>query len=129
MANHSGSEGTVHVGGNAIAEIRDWSVEESAEVLDDTTMGDTWITNKSSLLSWTASINCFWDETDATGQQTMTNGALVALVMYPEGTGVGATRFTGSAIVTSISRTGSYNGMVEASLSVTGTSTLVESTS
>lgn len=128
MANHKGSEGVVHVGGVAVAEIRDWSVEESAEVLDDTTMGDTWVTNCASLNSWTASINALWDETD-TAQGAMTIGASVALIMFPEGTGVGANRFTGTALITSISRTGSYNGLVEASFSVTGTAALVESTS
>ena len=39
MATHTGSEGTVKVGANAIAEIRSFSIEESADTLEDTTMG------------------------------------------------------------------------------------------
>lgn len=128
MANHAGSEGKVKVGANTVAEVRDWSIEESAEVLDDTTMGDTWITNKSSLKSWTASVNCFWDETDTNGQQAMTIGAEVTLNLYPEGDTTGDIYYTGSAIITSLSRTGSYNGMVESSFSATGNGALTQST-
>ena len=41
MATHTGSEGTVKVGSDAIAEIRSFSIEESADTLETTTMGDT----------------------------------------------------------------------------------------
>jgi len=39
MATHAGSEGTVKVGANAIAEIRSYSIEESADTLEDTFCG------------------------------------------------------------------------------------------
>jgi hypothetical protein len=41
MANHKGSEGTVHIGTDAIAEIKSYSVNESMNVIDDSTIGDT----------------------------------------------------------------------------------------
>ena len=41
MATHAGSEGTVKVGANAIAEIRSFSVEETGDTIDDSTMGDS----------------------------------------------------------------------------------------
>ena len=53
MATHTGSEGTVKVGANAIAEIRSFSLEETADTLEDTTMGDTARTYKSSLTTFT----------------------------------------------------------------------------
>ena len=40
MATHAGSEGTVKVGSDAIAEIRSFSIEETADTLEDTSMGD-----------------------------------------------------------------------------------------
>ena len=85
MATHTGSEGTVKVGANAIAEIRSFSLEESADTLEDTTMGDTARTYKSSLTTFTGSVDVFWDETDTTGQGALTIGASVTLNVYPEG--------------------------------------------
>ena len=41
MATHKGSEGTVKVGSNAVAEIRSYSLEETADTLEDTSMGDS----------------------------------------------------------------------------------------
>ena len=52
MATHKGSEGTVKVGSNAVAEIRSYSIEESADTLEDTSMGDAARTYKSSLTSF-----------------------------------------------------------------------------
>ena len=49
MATHKGSEGTVKVGSNAVAEIRSYSIEESADTLEDTSMGDSARTYKPSL--------------------------------------------------------------------------------
>jgi len=57
MATHTGSEGTVKVGANAIAEIRSFSLDETADTLDDTTMGDTARTFKSSLTSFSGSVD------------------------------------------------------------------------
>ena len=79
MANHKGSEGTVHVGANAIAEIRSWTIEENGDVLEDTTMGDSARTFLASLTNWSASVDVYWDETDTNGQGALTVGASVTL--------------------------------------------------
>ena len=41
MATHTGSAGLVKVGSNTAAEIRSFTLDTSAEVLEDTTLGDT----------------------------------------------------------------------------------------
>tara|TARA_S200002703_G_scaffold60169_1_gene52065 strand:+ start:2291 stop:2680 length:390 start_codon:yes stop_codon:yes gene_type:complete len=128
MATHTGSEGTVKVGANAIAEIRSYSLEETADTLEDTSMGDSARTYKSSLKTFTGTVDVFWDETDTTGQGALTNGAEITLAVYPEGDASGDTYYTGSAIVTGVSRTASFDGMVEASISVQGTGDLTATT-
>lgn len=128
MANHKGSEGTVKVGSNAVAEVRSWSIEESNSTMDDTVMGDSWATKKAGINSWSGSLDCFWDETDATGQGALTTGSEVTLNLYPEGDTGGDTYYTGSAIVTSVSRSASHDGMVEASISFEGNGALTETT-
>ena len=48
MATSIGKDGAVYVDSqsNAVAEVRDWSLETTSEVVNDTVMGDTWMTNK-----------------------------------------------------------------------------------
>jgi predicted secreted protein len=128
MATHAGSEGTVKVGSNAIAEIRSFSIEETADTIEDTTMGDGARTYKPSLTSFSGSVDVFWDETDSTGQGALTIGAEVTLNLYPEGSTVGDTYLSGSAIVTSRSISSSFDGMVEMSISVQGNGALTTST-
>lgn len=128
MATHSGSEGTVKVGSNAVAEIRSYSIEESADTLEDTSMGDTARTYKPSLTTFSGSLDVLWDETDTTGQGALTIGAEVTLNLYPEGDAAGDTYYTGSAIVTGRTITGSFDGLVEMSITVQGNGALTEST-
>ena len=128
MATHAGSEGTVKVGSDAIAEIRSFSLEETADTLEDTTMGDSARTYKSSLTTFTGSVDVFWDETDTSGQGALTIGASVTLNVYPEGDTAGDTYYTGSAIVTGVTRSSSFDGLVEASITVQGSGALTAST-
>ena len=128
MATHKGSEGTVKVGSNQIAEIRSYSIEESADTLEDTSMGDSARTYKPSLTNFSGSLEVFWDETDTSGQGALSIGSEVTLNVYPEGDASGDTYYSGSAIVTGVSRTGSFDGLVEASISVQGNGALTEST-
>ena len=128
MATHTGSEGTVKVGSNAIAEIRSFSIEQSADTLEDTTMGDTARTYKPSLTTYTGTIEVLWDETDTTGQGALTIGAEVTLNLYPEGDATGDTYLTGSAIVTGRTVNSSYDGLVEMSISVQGNGALTQTT-
>jgi predicted secreted protein len=128
MATHTGSEGTVKVGSNAIAEIRSFSIEESADTLEDTSMGDTARTYKSSLTTFTGSVDVLWDETDSTGQGALTIGSEVVLNLYPEGDTTGDVYYTGTAIVTGRTINSSYDGLIEMSISVQGSGALSETT-
>lgn len=128
MANHKGSEGTVKVGSDAVAEIRSFSIEETADTLEDTSMGDSARTYLASLTSWSGSVDVFWDETDTSGQGALDVGSSVTLNLYPEGDTAADTYYTGTAIVTGKSVSSSFDGMVEASFSVQGTGALTETT-
>lgn len=124
MATHTGSEGTVKVGANAIAEIRSYSVEETADTTEDTTMGDTYRTHKTTLKSWSGSVDVFWDETDTTGQGGLTVGSEVTANFYPEGSTTGDVYLTGTAIVTGKTITASFDGMIESTITLQGTGAL-----
>lgn len=128
MASHAGSEGTVKVGANAVAEIRSFSVSETADTIESTVMGDAARTYKPSLKSFTGSLDVYWDETDTNGQGALTVGSEVTIGFYPEGSTSGDSYYTGSAIVTGLTVNSSFDGMVEASITIQGTGALSNST-
>ena len=117
MSNHKGSEGLVKIGANTIAEVKDWSLSETADTIEDTIMGDVARTRKGSLTSASGTISCFWDETDANGQIAMQAGSEVALKLYPEGSTSGDYFASVSAIITANDSSAAMDGMVEASFS------------
>jgi predicted secreted protein len=126
MATHTGSEGTVRVGLNAIAEIRSYSLEETADTVEDSSMGDAYRSFKTTLKGWSGSVDVFWDETDTNGQVAMTVGTEVTINFFPEGATAGASEkyYSGTAIVTGRTVTGSFDGMVESTITLQGTGAL-----
>jgi hypothetical protein len=118
MATHAGSEGLVKVGSDTLAEVRSFTLDITGEVIEDTSMGDSFRSYKAGLGSYTASVDCFFDETD-TAQNALDVGSSVTLELYPEGADSGDTYFTG---------TSSFDGMVEVSFSATGTGGITETT-
>jgi hypothetical protein len=128
MATFSGSDGVVLVGSNAIGEIKSYSVEETADTLEDSSMGDTYRTFKSSLQSWSGSCEVLFDDTDTTGQGACTPGSSISLSFQMEGSTTGDHKLNGNAIVTGRTITASFDGLVEASLTFQGTGTLSEGT-
>jgi hypothetical protein len=130
MATHTGSEGTVKVGANAIAEIRSYSVEETSDTAEDTSMGDSYRTFKTTLKAWSGSVDVFWDETDTLGQIALVVGDTVTANFFPEGASAGASEkyYSGDAIVTGKTVTGSFDGMVESTITLQGTGALTLTT-
>ena len=128
MATHSGSEGKVFIGSNQVAEVKSWSLEIKSDTTDASIIGTEWRKNQATIKSWNASFDGFWDETDTDGQGALVAGATVTLNLYPEGDDSGDTYWSGDAIVESVSYSGAFDGIVEASFSVTGNGAITEST-
>ena len=128
MATFHGNSGVARVGANVIAEITQFSVTESGEPADDTAMGDTWRSHKMGVNSWNATIDCWWDDTDATGQGAMTVGASVSLQFGPEGAGGGAYQKAGTASITGIQTQVNKDGIVSASFTAQGNGALTVGT-
>lgn len=119
MANHKGSEASVYVGNNKVAEVKDWSLSQSADTIDVTIMGDTSRQFVPSLKTSEGSMTCFWDETDVDGQEALDVGGTATLNIYPEGKVTGDSYYTMSIIVTEQEISAQYDGMVERSISFT----------
>ncbi|MEL0003628.1 MAG: hypothetical protein VW620_11495 [Rhodospirillales bacterium] len=128
MATFTGSAGVILVGSNQVAEVRNYTIEENMDVIEDTVMGDGNRSFQASLKSFTGSADVFFDDTDSSGQGALTVGSSVTLSFQMEGNTTGDHKLSGTALVTGRSITASFDGMVEASLTFQGTGALTEGT-
>ena len=126
MATHTGSQGTVKVGSNAVAEVRNWSLDQSQDTVETTKLGDTVKTFSATQSTSSGTMDCFWDETDTNGQVALSIGATATLNLYPEGATSGDTYYSGSALITSVGVSQTHDGIVERELGfqITGALTI-----
>lgn len=128
MPTHTGKEGIIKVGANAVAEITDFTYTESAETVDDTAKGDDWRTKKLTFKSWAGDAKARWVEDDTNGQDVLTVGASVTLGFYPMGGGSGAGYREGTALITERQVTSDLEGIVELAISFEGSGELTGGT-
>ena len=128
MATFSGSDGVILVGTDQVAEVRSFSIDESMDTLEDTSMGDQNRSYKASLKSFSGSADVFFDDTDTSGQGALTVGTSATLNIQMEGNTSGDHKLSGTVLVTGRTITASFDGLVEASITFQGTGALTEST-
>ena len=132
MATYLGKDGWVSTGalgtgspGTEVTEIRGWSVEHTAETIDDTVMGETSRGYKVTYKGFTGTVDLLYDVA-ATGPDAFTVGSTITVNFYPEDAATHGTPddgdavITGSAIVTGKTITAAYDGLIEASISLQG---------
>jgi len=118
MATHVGTSGVVKVGANAVAEVTGFTIDETNDTVEDTSLTDTAKSYVALRKDATGTIECHWDETDTTGQTALTVGASVTLNLYPEGADSGDTYYTGTALVTGVSQNVSMDGVIARTITV-----------
>tara|TARA_R100000234_G_scaffold31987_2_gene18818 strand:- start:8230 stop:8619 length:390 start_codon:yes stop_codon:yes gene_type:complete len=124
MATFTGKAGVVQTGSNALAEVRSYSITQTGDTTESTSMGDSAKTFEATLTEFSGSVDLFFDDTDTSGQVSLTIGSSFTLNLAPEGTGSGAYKLSGSAIVTDITRTAAHDGLVEMTIAFQGTGAL-----
>ena len=132
MATTTGSSGVVKIAlnGSAVAvvgEVRSFSIETSADTIEDSVIGDSSRTYKAGLDNSTVTIECYWDGANP-AQLDLDSKADIDFEIYPTGTGTGEKYYSGGGIVTSKSISTSFDGMVEASFSVQVSGAVTEAT-
>jgi len=130
MATFTGENGKVEIsaedsaGTVTVAEVRSWTVEHSKDVIEDTVMGDSARTYQSGLHQFTGSMEVVYDSTHtgATNAFDPSQDGALSIEFYPDATT--GQKFTGSVIVTSVSRTASYDDLITATANFQGTGAL-----
>ena len=127
MATHHGKEGVVKAGGTAIGELTGFTLETTADVVEDTQLSDATKSFLAGRTSFSGTLEMSYDETDSP-QQTLTAGTTIAFILAPEGNSSGDETFTGSGIVTGMSVNVSLDGITTRSVTFQGTGTLTRGT-
>ena len=135
MATFTGHDGVIKLAdtddsltSTAIGNLRNFTIEQTQDTIEDTAMGTTGMrTYKPGLSTFTISGDVFFDGGDTVQAKidelvSKTGGESNATFeVFPSGTAGGNTKLSGSCIVTSFSVTSSVDGMVEASFAAQGT--------
>lgn len=127
MATHHGKEGVVKAGGTAIGEITGFTIETTADVVEDTQLSDAAKTFVAGRTSFSGTLDMHYDETDSP-QQTLTTGSSISFVLLPEGDTSGDESFTGTGIVTGMNVTNAMDGIISRSVTFQGTGALTRGT-
>ena len=127
MATHFGKEGVVTAGGAGIGELPGYTLETTADVVEDTQLSDATKSFVAGRTSFSGTLEMSYDETDSP-QQTLTAGTTIAFILAPEGNSSGDETFTGSGIVTGMSVNVTLDGITTRSVTFQGTGTLTRGT-
>ena len=127
MATHHGKEGVVKAGGTGIGEITGFTLETTADVVEDTALTDATKSFLAGRTSFSGSLEMNYDETDSP-QQTLTVGGSIDFVLLPEGNSSGDESFTGSGIITGMSVNNALDAVITRSVTFQGTGTLTRGT-
>lgn len=128
MGTHTGNEGIIKIGANAVAEVKAFVLNTHAEAVEDSAKGDEWRTFKAGWKSWDGTLDCHWDETDTDGQGACVVGATITVDLYAGGEDSGAVHYSGSAIVTERTIESPEDGIAPMSITFQGSGTLTEAT-
>ena len=127
MATHHGKEGVVTAGGTAIGEITGFTLETTADVVEDTQLSDAAKSFVSGRTSFSGSLDMNYDKSDAQ-QETLVVGSEISFVLLPEGNTSGDQSFSGTGIVTGMSVTNGMDAIVSRNVTFQGTGSLSKST-
>jgi len=127
MATHFGKEGVVTAGGTGIGELTGYTLETTADVVEDTQLSDSTKSFVTGRTSFSGTLDMSYDETD-TPQQTLTAGTTIAFILAPEGDASTDETFTGSGIITGMSVNVTLDGITTRSVTFQGTGSLTRGT-
>lgn len=137
MAVLTGEKGTVKVDTNdsasptAVADVRSWTITHTADTIETTSMDSGGArTYAKGLTQFTGSMEVVYND-----DHVSTNGAVfnpedsqsgTLSIEFYTSTDVGAKKYTGEVLVTSVTRTSSYDDLITATVDFQGSGSLVE---
>ena len=123
MAAVAGKDGLLKIGNDTMAEVQNWNLDASAEMLDSASLGDEWKEKTPGLGEWTATVEVSWsmgDTAQVAVQNAFLNKTSVSPKLYTNSTNY----YSGTAYVSSLSVSDPVDGLVTASMELAGSGAL-----
>lgn len=124
MAVFSGKGLVVKFGTDTLTHVRSASVTSAINTVEITAAADTFRGILTTVTSFEASVEMLYDDTADLFDTELAVGASATLIVNPEGVASGAIKISGTAIVSGVEFSAPYDGLVVASISLTGNSAL-----
>lgn len=124
MAIYTGKGLVVKFGSDTLTHVRSASVTNKIDTVEITAATDTAKTYVTTTTGFEASVELLADDTTELFDTELVVGTSGAFIINPEGVAVGATKYSGTAIITSVQLSSPYDGLVAASLSLLGNGAL-----
>ncbi len=118
MATHVGTSGVVKVGSATVAEVTGFTLNETQDTVEDTSLTDSKKSYVALRGDATATIEAHWDETDTNGQEALDVGSSATIELYPEGADSGDAYYTGTGIVTGADVAVTMDGIISRTLNI-----------
>ena len=136
MASFVGNAGAIKINGAAVAEVRSYSIEMTSDTIEQTVMGDSTRQYVKGLSTFSGTADVYWDPDHFTGTVNIDGeifGSVgdsgATLAVYPEGdVGSSDKIMSGNIVITGYTINGTFDGMIEASISFQGTGPLTYAT-
>jgi len=131
MAGIRGNSGVLSIG-QTVAKVTSYTLDTTQDTAETSAMGSTDRTHVSTMQSFSGSADFVLEGGADTPQFDgapaldvfAADGSAVTFDLFPEGDATGNIKYSGQAIVTGCSYTGSFDGTVTGSLTFQGTGTL-----
>ena len=123
MATHHGKEGVVTAGGSGVGELTGFTLETSADVVEDTALTDATKSFVAGRTSFSGTLEMHFDEADSV-QTQLTAGESITFKLLPEGSSTGDRKFEGASVITGMSVSQPLDGIVARSVTFQGTGAL-----
>ena len=128
MAVFSGKGLVVKFGSDTLTHVRSATMNASINTVDITAAADTFRGVLTTVTAFESSVEMLYDDTTDLFDTELAMGASGTLIINPEGVASGAIKLSGTAIVTAVSYSAPYDGLVVASVSFMGNSAMTVGT-
>lgn len=135
MAVHEGKYAIVQIDVSGtptqFGEVRSYTLEITSNTIDVSTIGTDWKAYLRGQRSWSGTIECFYDPTDAAQaelESLVDAGSTIHLTFLDLGTGSGNPQKEGDAVVTGVTTTVTTEDAIGLSISFQGTGPLTTTT-
>lgn len=132
MSVYHGSAGSLSIGGTSVAQVQEWTLTHTKEMVETTSLGDTARAFSAGLESFEGSAEAIVAADGDTGfydfNGALKNGTALAAIFYVDDSTGADVKLSGNVLVSSVETTHVFDDVARISINFTGTGALTVDT-